>query len=766
MSRTLRQYLLLGASAIAGACASPAFAQSVARSDGATLQEIVVTSRRTAESLQQTPISVTAVTAEQIERANITQLDKVGRMVPNLSIQPMFGYNGGASVFIRGIGSAEPIMTQDVPVGAYLDGVYLGRTTASGNFDLVDLQRVEVLRGPQGTLFGRNTTGGAVNVVTRDPMTEPHFTQRIGYGSFNDIKLRSTFDTGEIGDSGVAAFLTVQFREHEGWWDNINAKDTHDPGAEQSWAAFLKVRGEWGPFSAAYVGDFNHNRSISTLFTLNYASPAVHAIIARSPTLGGRSWAIQPGLPDQVNLQVQPLNYVETLGHALSLQYEVNENLTVKSITSFRKYWARLPNTFTAPGMLGMIGFTPASARLGDLYLYRADPKKSKQWQWSQELQFLGSIDRLKYQGGLFYFEEIGRDLNQTNLQLAQAGGAFALPITSLQYYNVKNKSYAAYAQASYTPPILDDRVELTGGLRYTIDNKVANQFAAIARRGKKEFKNTSWLLSASFQATPDMLLFARAATGIRSGGFNVRASGPIQFEFAPEKAKSYELGLKSQWLEDRLRLNASIFYTDYTNLQVNNFTGQTAAGGGGFTSSAEANYKGGEVELTFLPTSNLQFELSVGYLDPQYDAIFFVNPATGQPQNYADQARFGVLQKWTTRLGADYTFDRTEMGELSFGADWAWSSKRWFGTINLSNVNPFNEQLSDPGHGTLNAYVMLSDIPVLDGRTRAQFRIFGENLTDEKYPVAAVDFGSAVGFAGNAWGLPRRFGVELKLDY
>jgi iron complex outermembrane receptor protein len=742
-----------------GLTAMPAELLAQAAEKAGGLEEIVVTARRREEALQDTPVSVSALSTAALERSNVQQLDKLTQLVPNVAMTATPGFMGANTAFIRGIGSQEPSLSLDTAVGTYLDGIYLGRNTAS-NFDLVALERVEVLRGPQGTLFGRNTTGGAINLITKAPARDFGIEEKAGFASFGEWSSRTTVDTGELGGTGLSATVAYLHRKRDGYVDNPFAPDSKDPGSLLSNAVWAKLHGEWGAVKADYSFDYDRMKGVAPAFQLGYVTPAVAGYFANATN--GSRFTYSPGYLDTVPLR--PLQQRVTIkGHALTLQADLTPELTVKSISGYRRFDAGLTTSYGPPGVFGPV---LGSATPQEVYVYQADAKTEFARQYSQELQLLGTFERLNFVSGLYYFNEHTAETNPSSLAfvLSPTSAAFT---RSLSQYAVRSRSYAAFGQASYTPPILDDRLEVTAGLRYTKDKKSAFQTAAIARQGRSSWHNTSYNVTLAYKWTPDVMTYARYGTGYRSGGFNVRATAAGQsFTFPPEKAKAAEIGFKTEFLDRRVRLNGALFHTKYDDLQVTIYTNTAGGAATGFTNPARATFKGFEAELEAVPVDGLTLGASVGYVDAGYKSIYFPAPGTGVLTNYASISHFVYVPKWTTHVGAQYDFPETGVGRFSVRGDWSTMSKRWFHVNNLPTLNPFNDQIASGGWGQVDARVTLSDIPVhFGGRSEAEASFYVENLTNEHYRVSGIDFGS-LGFAGNVYSMPRRFGVDLKLAY
>jgi iron complex outermembrane receptor protein len=432
------------------ACAAEA--AKAGASDGVTIEDVVVTARRREETGQTTPVSVTAVVPAVLERANIQRPSSLSRIVAGLVTQPNTAFDAGFSAFIRGIGSSESALTLDTPVGVYRDGVYLGKATVAGNTDITSLERVEVLRGPQGTLFGRNTTGGAINFVTRSPRDEFGVSQRLRYGRFSEIESITTVDTGQFG--GLSAMATYQHRQRHGYVDDPNANSRHDPGAVNADTFFGKVRGEWGGFTATYVFDYYKAGTVSPLYQLTAGNANFLAYYGASPSLGGSALPISASRLAEVNIVNQPLQHNKTQGHALTLEYRIDDRLTLKSITGYRKYDApELYFTITPEGLRGRLVTAPTLVQPVGLYI--TNPKYQHQEQFTQEVQALGDIGPVSYTVGAFHFRETGDEFNRGTL-VAVISPTHGFPTTTTSSYYIHNNSDALYGQLSYKPEFLE----------------------------------------------------------------------------------------------------------------------------------------------------------------------------------------------------------------------------------------------------------------------------------------------------------------------
>jgi iron complex outermembrane receptor protein len=769
----LRYPIYFGTLILAGASA-PLFAQTSAQTTpagaeaeatGSGIEDIVVTARRREESAQKTPISIAAVAPMKLRETNIQQPQDLDKLVAGLVTTPQSSYGGGFNAYIRGIGATESSLSVDPAVGTYRDGIYMGHSSTGGNQSLSTIERVEVLRGPQGTLFGRNTTGGAINIVTRAPKENFGVIQDLRYGRFSEIQSVTTVDTGELGKSGLSAVVSYDHRQRKGYVDDPTVSGKYDAGAFNYESIFAKAQGKWGGLTLTYVYDHFTQRSVDPGQIPTIVSPTVQAYFGNSPNLGGAAFVTSAKRLGTYDFLDFPRQKNRNRGHAVTAQYEVNDSLTLKSISSWRYFHGSgLYNSYSNQGMLGRTVQSPVVpipvflGAFGNVGIGKGQITH----QFTQEVQALGTIGEVGYTFGAFHLAEHNTEFNNGTFFFALSPTLATIsPSTSFIYTD--NKSDAVYGQLSYKPGWLEG-LELTGGIRYSADDKHTDQRAAIVRVGDKTFKNTTWSASASYQWTPTVMTYARVGTGVRSGGFNIRASTAGQtFLFKPEKATAYEAGIKSQFLDNHVRVNGSLFYTDYKDLQVTTYVATTTGGGvSGNTFNAAATYKGGELEVLVIPVDGLTLNANLGYVKPKYKSIFLINPATNLPQNYASTAHFPYVAKTSFNAGATYDIP-VSIGTVALHADYSYVSKRWFHPSNLPNLNPFNDQIASPAHGIFNSRAAIRDIEM--GGSKLEVAFWVNNVFNKFYRVSGLDFG-ALGFAGNTYNPPRTFGVDLRAAF
>ena len=767
-SKVVNSVVFAGVCVAAGSVgpASVAIAQAQGASESlGQLEEVTVTARRQEESLQDTPVSVTAVSGALLDKLNIQDVTTVAELTPNLSISHQPSSTTATAITLRGIGQTEPAATAEQAVGLYLDGVYIART-AGAVFDLVDLERIEVLRGPQGTLFGRNTTGGAVQLVSKKPAEEFGIEEKLGYGRFDDWYTRTRLDTGYIDGSPVKATITYLHRERDGYFDNTLASDAEDPGSLDNDAVWVGLYGEFGDrLTASYTFDWNERSGSPVFFQIVAATPDVASYYGSSPGFGGAPFVMSSEhlergqqAPFDGRFNSDSLTY----GNNLTLEYEISDAMTFKSISSYRAFEQDTICSLTGNGVMRGVVLDPVTFAPGiaDLYgPYDCNNAPQRQFQYSEELQLLGGSGEWNYVVGAFYFYERSSERNHQRFTYILPGGQAAMNLATPSAFGGETESVAAFGQVSYRPAALDERLEFTGGLRYTEDHKEFHNEAYPDAPGDADFDNTSWLVSANYRFTDDVMGFARISTGYKAGGFSPRS--PFLAEFKPEEALAYEIGLKAEWLDRRLRTNVSLFQTDYDNLQVQQF--QSGSGGSvGYTvNAAEATFRGFELELVAVLADGLTLDAAYGYTDPEYDSYLFLDPATDQIIDVADQARFSAVAKYNMHFGLEYAFQPFSFGQLSARLDWSEQDERYF--YPLDYINIFNEQVKDPGSENLRARIALAEMSV--GTGTMEVAIWGDNLTDHDNVGYGIDFGG-LGFGGLFYNEPRRYGIDLRLKF
>jgi iron complex outermembrane receptor protein len=706
-----------------------------AEDDSSQINEIIVTARKREENLQNVPVSVVAITANELQMRSIDSLASVGQSTPNLTFgQQVQGGSSGNVVFIRGVGQSDVLATYDPAVGIYIDGVYLGRM--SGNdLDMMDIERVEVLRGPQGTLFGKNTNGGAISIVTKKPdltADAPEGRIQLIGGSHDRADVVAGLNL-PIAKDVVALDVNVARRFQDGYSNRIDGQQQANKDRYDGRVALLVKPSEhfealWSIDGTTYNQD---NAAFKLVATRNSAIPQAYA--AFTPFRYNDQWVTRsPYYSDATGPNVDD---GRLWGTALTLTWNQDWG-TFKSISSYRR--SKIANDFDADG-------SPLS--LLDSY------EGIHQHQFSQELQATGTGlgDRLNWVTGLYYFNEHVQDDTFYGVALEIFHGAASFT----QNLDVNNKSYAVYGQGTYD---ITDKLKFTLGARGTYEQKDVGRFQTgqeyVATSG--DWSNFLPRIGFDYHWTPHLMTYVSAAEGTKSGGFNGRAGSVAEFNrFEPEKVWTYELGLRSDWFDRRLRFNATAFYSVYTDLQIQTSASVTDPTTGQpvvetFVGNIPRSIiTGGELELTVVPLEGLQLIGNLGIADGQYKTLL-----PGAPVTRSDE--FVDTPKTSFTVAAQYSTQLTQRYELAGRIDY--THKSWV-EYDYSN----SPLVAQKPYGLLDAKLTLN----IQG-TGLSFSVVGTNLTNTVYAVGGHDDGPAgsLGFVLDQLGPPREWGASLEYRF
>lgn len=765
----LRAWIMSGTAAAAMlAVATPeaAFAQdeqpeaapATAREGG--IQDIIVTARRREERAQETPVSITAISSDQLSDLNIVRIDGLTQLAPSLRITQASGSGNAPAVYIRGIGTLSTALYVEPAVGVYLDGVYTPRP--SGNtFDLPDISSVEVLRGPQGTLFGRNTTGGAILLATRNPEEEFGVKANFSYGSRNEVTASSVVQFGQIGNSPFAFKVSGQVHSRDGWVEAPGLSESKWGGALYSYGVGAALRGELGgDFTIDLRGRYNKVHSYTGWEAL--AATAVgRAYFQGAGTANGPAFPIGVGPRDfsYRDPRTKGVSSVETYGGVLTLEKDFSDALTVKSITGYNEIHQNLRGNLGGGATRGAVANPAVPGQPIEWVTAHVTPSNpGQQKQLTQELQFLGDVGDFNYLVGLYYYDEKVDETINTILN-SPLSSTLAVRLNRSTSFAIDSKSYAAFGQVGWKPGFADGKLELVGGIRYTKDKKTLDSISVsttvatttTTQSRKDDWDNIGWLGSVSYKVTPDVLVYARAASAYRSGGYNAPTVGAAPFD--PETATSYEAGIKSDWFDRMVRLNVAAYQTDYKDLQVNGYN--IATNTNQLTNAGSARYRGFEVEGQFV-VGGLKLDGNVGYVDPVYKE--YILAVAGVPTNVADDAVFANVPHWTYHVGAQYTLETVGAGSFTLRGDY--SGKSNSPTYTLIAQAPNTAQVPTTGREKNLSARLMWEFEV-DGR-KLKAQVFGENLTNNRYLTFASDFGAIL---AGTYNRPRYYGFSIGID-
>ena len=687
------------------ALASPARAEPV-------LEEIIVTAQKRAESLQDTPISIAAFGSAEIERRGMANVAALSNVVPNLRIVPFGVSPTTLRIFIRGVGVVDSQPTQDPPVGIYLNGVYVARPVGL-TLDIANIERVEVLRGPQGTLYGRNTTGGAVNVITKKPDNKFAGSQTVGFGNYGAIRSLTSLNVPVMDKLFVAGAFT--FDKRDGWLKNTGAgKDWSEHNRK---AGRLDVR--FLPVDDLTV-DYSFDRSWAT-----YTTDYYHLI---QPALAG---AFVPGLPAQPNrLKSASLatpmedSRDKAYGHTLTLTATTPIG-ELKSITSHRNVRSNSYQDFSG---------NPFAT------IYRNNRFTLRQKQTSQELQLVGSTEpkNFDYIAGLYYFTENGRE--------AATDYFFTFPLP--RDIAAKNTSYAGYGQLTWRPDA-GSPWSVTAGGRFTHDKRRGNNhIVPVSTRTDSNFSASGTI---DYKVTEATLLYAKVVQGYKAGGFNMRQTDFAR-SFGPEKLISYEAGWKSELFDRRLRFNASIFYADYRDIQFDiNVPNQPDPTLTQTTNAGKARIFGIESEVVFAVTDTLRLSATYGHLDDKVKKVAGDDARLWRLPNAPAHSLTGTI---------DWDVLQTNAGVLNLSIDTSFRTA----SNTAARARPGDEH---PAYGVTDARLSFTGENWLGQGTTTTVAFWIRNMFDRAYYLDT--FGSFAGVHAlktATFGLPRTYGADVKVAF
>jgi len=751
--------------------------------DAPVLEEIVVTARKRSENLQETPVSITALTASAISEAKLLDVKDIENLTPNLNF--IIGADGSGSTlqaFIRGVGQFDFAVTTDPGVGVYVDGVYLARTVGA-NLEFSDVERVEVLRGPQGTLFGKNAVGGAINVVTRAPRGDTRYSAELTAGDDNYMALDGYVEF-PLGDD-VAGSLSVLWREYDGWQRRDRGDDA---GNDDMWGLRghlnWDVNGDWN--SHLVVDAVDQDRNVYPRVLSDFDPTQTFPFFYNSFVLGPAGESCCETNIDDIDrsgvLNREDRDVLETLGASWTNAWTVG-GLELKSITGYRDMQAEM--------------YRDSDNQVQDYFsvetVFDTD-------QFSQEFLLSGD-GRLDWTLGAYYFREDADHL--TNVTIAEGLhealsslpavvttpdgiplSLLAVPLDLTLSYdrNQKTTSYAAFFSGVWH---LSERLRLNLAARYTYEEKELDTFtlrrasqtpiaipgpsptpecSAVRPLGngsvfncEEDWDEFSPKVGLDYSFSDDAMGYFHVSRGFKSGAFNGRPISTEEISVAdPEIVTSYEIGFKSQSTDRRLQVNGALFYNDYEDQQflVNRSSSDTAAALVLLVeNAAESSLVGAELEFAVLPGRGFSVMGGLAWLDAEYDEFEQTNFVTGEVEDLSDR-EFRDVPEWSANLMAQYEYAFGNGGLLRLRGDLTWRDEIFY--TNDPAASTF-ERLHADGFTTYNAGLTYT-APGGDW----EFGVHGRNLSDQR-EVAGGFVVDAFGSTDVAFTEPRRYFVSVK---
>jgi iron complex outermembrane receptor protein len=716
----------------------PAPQGSAEATSDTALGDIIVTAQKRAENLQNVPVAVTAISGDDLQARGISDVQALARLVPNVTFSDK---NGEARINLRGLGfdnlwasSAEP------RVAYHIDGAYVAQSAnIFGTF--FDVGRVEVNRGPQGTLFGRNAVAGTVNVVTRDPTDVLSGYLNAEVGNYSTANVGGAI-SGPLSD-GISARIAFQTRNHSGYDYNVtNDVDINNLNTQAARAKLKFDRG--GPFSAVFSADYFRQRDRSGAILLGVYNPESTPVLPPE-TMGG---IVRDGDPRHDFSDTLPKTNRTSYGFALDAKLDIGNGFTLSSLTSYRH------SKF----------FYQTDIDLSNLaWIFAQNSIKAKQV--TEEVRLNKDFDRGNLVLGVYFFSENYqadvRDPADAIIFGAPAGGGLLEGISLGGH--VRTRAIAGFGQFTYE---LTDTTKLTVGARYGWERKrktgeyivfnfvdpydPQNDFVNTGpgSSGEVTFRNFSPRVTIEQQLGDNQLIYATFAKGYKTGGFNL---GQPQPSYAPENLTDYEVGFKLDLLDRKLRLNGSAFYYNYKDLQVTRTNNANSV----IMNAARAKIYGAELEMKAVLAPGLEIDAAGALLKTKFTSFDTEDPS--RPQlGLLDLAgnRLPSAPKYTFTYGAQYSFE-TDIGQITLRGDGRTTSDVYFDQFNVRSNSERAKTILD------------ASISWKDNDDRFSAALFVRNLTDTLSKNGSFVYGGFVGYplAGN-YDPPRTYGARLGVNF
>ena len=767
--------LFVGTGSVSAQQVAPSNPATAKADDGEKVEVVTVTARRREELIQDVPGAVTAFSGVALEKAGIPDITGLADLIPNTTLKTSRATNTTLTAFIRGIGQQDPVAGYEQGVGIYLDDVYLARPQGALS-DIYDLARIEVLRGPQGTLYGRNTIGGAIKYVTRKLSDKPELSIKATFGSYSqkDLVVKGSVpvsDTLKIGGT-IASF------NRDGFGKNvINGNDNYNKEVLAG-----RFSAEFTPNSSLFIR-FSADR------TVDDSLPKQGYRVTPSPAPGNLP-PLEGKYDTRANLYsvLGNAQKVTTRGESLLVDWTINPDLSFKSITASR----------------GDKSFAPIDFDSLNTPLFEA-PAIYKNKQLSQEFQFTYTGSKWQGVAGVYYMK--ANAFNEFDVLANLAGG---LSLYTLD--DIDTKTYATFADVSYS---VTDAFNVNLGGRYTSDKREARIFkrnylgltgsptlgnpAAVGLAvntdlNKSDLNRTDTKFTPKigfgWKFAPEHNLYASYSEGFKGGFFDPRMdlggnpTSALSLEkrkgVEPEEVKSYEMGLKSTFNNGRFQTNAAMFYTDYSNVQIPgsvptfNAAGAVVGFAGNVTNAGKAEIKGFELEALARVSDSLALSGMVGFIDAKYKEWIVANGLTGAAAaliNVAGAAEFQNTPKKTASITATYEWPMTIFGRaggFALSNSLSYRDKvnqfefvRLSGAANLDAAVSQNVQLVEGSYTLWDAGLVWTSKD-----NKLQVALNGRNLTDKRYKVAGYAFGDFSNSITTFYGDPRIVKASVTMKF
>ena len=716
--------------AIADTAAS-ASAAATAPAPGA-VQELLVTAQKREANIKDVPISLSAVSGQSLAQKGITRFEDLALITPDFVALPM-GDSRNSQIAIRGVSSQQSNIGQQASLGVFVDGVFMARTGMGTSQDFFDIDHVEVLRGPQGTLFGMNTAGGLVNIITKKPdLAAFQGDVDVSYGSYNDLRVRGLV-TGPIEPGTLAFSLAAYSDSHDGYTWSPTRGQHIDNLRKQGVRGKLLFQS--GDFDATVTLDYQHESSVCCSTVIAKMLPGANVI----------GFPITPPAGFPYSRESISSGKFTNPNSGDGVTAELNWRLpfgTITSLSSYRTWDADPVSDVDEVEYNFLDGFE----------------NHQRHKQFSEELRFTSpSGQRLEYVAGLFYFWRSSSEFD--TVDIGPDASFLAIPGQSgqtLDTWSDKDQSFAAFGHLDIH---VTDQLTLSGGLRYTVEPQTGFYLQTSSNfifpnlgpnTDKRDDRDLTWQTNLSYKVTPDVTVYGSIATGFKPGGFDMNRLGNFTgYQFGPESSIDYELGAKSDLMDHKLAIDIALFWTNYDNYQALAWDGTNLI----TRNAASFVSRGVEFELDARPAEGLDLSFNGSFLD----AYFTSFPNGPCPPGVAGQCelagyRLSGAPKWTLNWSGSYHHPITEAWDGFVRFDVSYKS-----LIEWTDNDP---NTWSPGYTVANARLGVSDHRGLE------LSLFANNLTNTHYLsfvfLSPLATGLYVGFDG----APRVFGVELRKSF
>lgn len=739
------------------------------------IEEVIVTAQKRVENQQNVPIAITNLSSFTLENEGIYDFIDLAETVPSLS-RAVYPSSGILMLYMRGQGVEDPMQIgADGSIGMYVDGHYISRPQGI-MFDIADTERVEILRGPQGTLYGRNTTGGAINIITRKPSGKFAFKQNISVGSRNYVRSLSVLDLPEAG--GVSTKISFLRKKQDGYVENI--KESHDFGEVDETAGRVVVHWDvMNSLSVDYALDTGVHDSTPSYYQSRVAPLPINM---PNPAYTHYRPATHPTNKSYRPVDKLKLSRTRFEGHGLTVGWDANEHLQLKSLSGYRElHYSAYQDYAEAFGM--------------PMWVH----DNVTDYQFTQDFQLIGDLgDSISFVSGLYYLKESSGHKQYMETDLT---GFYGFVQEKNRDVKVTTKSQAVYGQVTWVPNAFDRKLDITVGARLTKDKKTGYRDTLItgvtpvfsfplgmeSHVGRtKTFRQFNPALTVSYSLSDQVNTYAKVVTGYKAGGFSESAQlGEFQRTFDPEEVTMWELGLKADLFDRQVRFNTAIYHSKFKDRQL--FFVADAADTSvvqGYN-AGKASVSGVEVDVTYVVTPDLQFQIDYAYMRQSLDRVDVlagtifdpaVNPMSPHQMgaNIKDFFVVPYVPRNSLYVSGNYRIGEVFGGALSLNMNYRFQSSYYVSSPAGPRV-PGRQYYRLNSYGTLNGRLAL-DFALANGHN-LQLALWGKNITNKEYRLFMTGLGgggavatplSPLGYTHEAtsWAEPPSYGLEVIFDY